>query len=298
LVKGVQRFLGKDLGDFIIRRADGTPPFMYCNAIDDALMSVTHALRGDDHVTNTPRQLLIYKALGLKAPQYGHMGLIVGADHTPLSKRNGSRSIQVLREEGFLPIAIVNYLARLGHSYDNNHLMTLNELVSEFRLDHLSSSPSTFDHQQLLHWQKEAVMRLEEKAFWVWAGSIDEIPVEKRSAFFKAIQPNVVFPDEVKHWADILFKENWTFSDTSRTILHETHQAYFEEALSLLSGESIAYPAILDHLKNKLGLKGKALFQPLRVALTNELHGPELAPLVELLGNDVVKERLEKARTC
>ena len=117
MVRGEQRFNSNDLGDFVIKRADGTAPFMYGNAIDDALMGVTHVLRGEDHLTNTPRQIAILKALNLPVPQYGHIALIVGPDGAPLSKRHGSRSLRALHEEGFLPMAIVNYLARLGHYY-------------------------------------------------------------------------------------------------------------------------------------------------------------------------------------
>ena len=125
LVRGHHRFLGKDIGDFIIRRTDGTSPFMFCNAIDDALMGVTHALRGEDHVANTPRQVLILKALNLPAPQYGHISLIVGPDGSPLSKRHGSQSVQDLRESGYLNIALNNYLARLGHYYEDNRFISL-----------------------------------------------------------------------------------------------------------------------------------------------------------------------------
>src|SRR3989338_6496815 len=123
----------------------GTPPFMFCNAIDDACMQVTHALRGEDHLTNTPKQLLILRALGLVPPQYGHVSLILGRDGRPLSKRNGSRSIKELREEGFLPIAIINYLSRLGHYYENPHFMAWSVLVEHFSLSALSVSPARFD---------------------------------------------------------------------------------------------------------------------------------------------------------
>src|SRR5262249_54002568 len=123
-VKGRQRYNTDDIGDFVIRRADGTPPFLFCNAIDDALMGITHVIRGEDHVANTPRQLLILQGLNLPEPEYGHISLIVGPDGSPLSKRHGSRSIKELREEGYLSQAIVNYLARLGHFYSETMFMS------------------------------------------------------------------------------------------------------------------------------------------------------------------------------
>ena len=117
-VHGPQRFLSNDIGDFIIRRDDGTSAFFFCNAVDDSVMGVTHVLRGDDHLTNTPRQLMLLDALGMRRPGYGHIGLLVGADGAPLSKRHGSTSAHEFRERGFLPAAILNHLFRLGHASD------------------------------------------------------------------------------------------------------------------------------------------------------------------------------------
>ncbi|HET7369399.1 MAG TPA: glutamate--tRNA ligase, partial [Gammaproteobacteria bacterium] len=117
VVRGPQTFVSDAIGDFVIRRADGTPAFFFCNALDDALMGVTHVLRGEDHLANTPRQMLLLEALDLTAPRYGHLGLLVGDDGAPLSKRHGSASLHDLRERGVLPGAVLNYLARLGHHY-------------------------------------------------------------------------------------------------------------------------------------------------------------------------------------
>ena len=117
LVRGRQVFAHRDIGDFIIRRADGSPAFFFSNALDDALMGITHVLRGEDHLANTPRQLLLLAALGLPAPRYAHLSLIVGQGGAPLSKREGGGSLRELRAEGLLPEALLNYLARLGHTY-------------------------------------------------------------------------------------------------------------------------------------------------------------------------------------
>ena len=117
-VHGPQRFASGDIGDFIIRRDDGTSSFFFCNAVDDSVMGVTQVLRGDDHLTNTPRQLMLLDALGLRRPGYGHVGLLVGTDGAPLSKRHGSTSVHEFRERGFLPAALLNHLLRLGHASD------------------------------------------------------------------------------------------------------------------------------------------------------------------------------------
>ena len=136
LIKGPQKFAANDIGDFIIRRNDGSASFMFCNAIDDAEMQVSHALRGDDHLTNTPRQIMILNALNLPVPNYGHFAMINGNDGAPLSKRNGSEAVRELRSQGYHPLAVINYLARLGHYYASNDFMTLPELSANFDLKH------------------------------------------------------------------------------------------------------------------------------------------------------------------
>ena len=113
IIKGIQQFKSVDIGDFIVRRADGTAPFLFCNAIDDAMMQISHVLRGEDHLANTPRQIMLLTALNLHTPQYGHLSLIVGDDGTPLSKRHGSFSVDDMRDQGYLPIAIINYLVAI-----------------------------------------------------------------------------------------------------------------------------------------------------------------------------------------
>ena len=123
MVHGSQRFATDDIGDFILRRADGSAAFFFSNAIDDAEMGITHVLRGEDHLTNTPRQLLVLEALKLRAPTYGHLSLLVGADGSPLSKRHGATSVREFRERGYLPVALTNHLFRLGHSSGENGVL-------------------------------------------------------------------------------------------------------------------------------------------------------------------------------
>jgi glutamyl-tRNA synthetase len=142
LVRGTQKFPSEDIGDFIIRRSDGTFAFFYVNAIDDALMGVSHVLRGEDHLTNTPRQIAILAALGLPVPQYGHISLIVDTQGAPLSKRTGSMSVQELRELGYFPLAVNNYLARLGHHFTDTSLLELHELSAAFETGSLGREVS------------------------------------------------------------------------------------------------------------------------------------------------------------
>jgi glutamyl-tRNA synthetase len=133
-VHGAQSFLSDDIGDFVVRRADGSAQFFFCNAVDDACMGVTDVLRGEDHLTNTPRQLLILEALELPAPAYGHISLIVGAAGAPLSKRLGAASVREYRNRGYLPEALTNHLFRLGHSTAEHGFLTLPEMADRFEL--------------------------------------------------------------------------------------------------------------------------------------------------------------------
>src|SRR5690606_35286900 len=194
LVHGPKRFRYAEIGDFVVRRADGSAAFFFSNAIDDALSGVTHVLRGDDHLSNTPRQLLILQALGLRAPRYGHIALLTGSDGAPLSKRNGSFSVRELREAGYLPAAVLNHLFRLGHSTDRNGLLGLQEMAAAFDLAHLQRSPAHFDPSQLRSWQKEAAHRLTPAAAMEWLRPHlpEGLDAATREAFVAAVLPNVV----------------------------------------------------------------------------------------------------------
>lgn len=296
LVRGEQKFNSNDLGDFVIRRTDGTAPFMYCNAIDDALMGVTHVLRGEDHLTNTPRQIVILKALNLPVPSYGHIALIVGQDNSPLSKRHGSRSLRVLREEGFLPMAIVNYLARLGHYYGHDRFLSLDELAAEFKIDSLVKSPAKYNEQQLLFWQTQTVMQLSDDAFWKWTDESTRhlVPDQQKKEFVAAIKPNVQFPKDVKTWAEALFGELPELNEELQTVLTEAGKHYFSESLIALENYGANPEKITAHLKEKCNVKGKALFMPLRIALTGQQHGPDFAVIFSLMHVQTIKRRLER----
>lgn len=294
LVRGEQRFNSEDLGDFIIRRADGTAPFLYCNAIDDALMEVTHVLRGEDHVTNTPRQILILQALGLPIAEYGHISLILGMDGAPLSKRSGSRSLVELRNEGYLPLAIVNYLARLGHYYGHDEFLSLEQLGSQFKLTSLSTSPAKYNPDQLLFWQKQAIDHLTTNEVWDWLGIefFTAIPEAQRTAFLEAVRPNIMFPADAHRWAKIIFEDELGVHDDQ--MLADPN--YFAQTLIAFERHGADAQKILDHLKTELGLKGKLLFQPLRLAVTGESHGPELGKLMALIQPEKIKQRLLRAK--
>lgn len=294
-IKGRQRFKTDDIGDFIIRKADGSAAFFFSNAIDDALMGITHVIRGEDHLTNTPRQILLLQALGLPVPQYAHMSMIVGADGSPLSKRHGSRSIRQLRKEGFLPQALTNYMARLGHTYKeaDNRLMDLQALADGFELSQCGTAPARYDENQLLFWQKEAVQALSDEAAAQWLAPFvqDKVPAEKWLAFVGLMRDNITLPAEAVAWAQRLFAPMPLPEADLPVAVSADFFAAGEQALA----EGADFKGLVEALK-ATGAKGKTLFQPLRWTLTGQLHGPELPVLFELMGAEEARRRFAQAR--
>ncbi len=295
LVRGEQRFEGSDIGDFIIRRADGTPAFFFCNAVDDALMGVTHVLRGEDHLTNTPRQMLILEALGLPVPQYGHISMIVGPDGSPLSKRHGSRSLRELRAEGYFPQAVANYLARLGHNFQSDALLPLERLAAGFEFNRLGRAPARYDAAQLLSWQQQAVAQARPDTLWAWMGPNVEalVPAQSKEEFLQAVQPNVTFPGDAEHWARVLFTDELPLDEEKRETLVAAGTEFFRAAVAALEAHGTEFKAFAEGVKSATGAKGKQLFMPLRVALSGETGGPEMGRLLPLLGLERARRRLQ-----
>ena len=292
-VRGAQHFASDDIGDFIIRRSDGTPAFFFCNAIDDALMGITLVVRGEDHLTNTPRQLLLLEALGLPKPGYAHIALVVGGDGAPLSKRTGSKSVQDLREAGYLPGAVNNYLARLGHTYDDNGYLDPGRLAAAFTMEHLHKSPARFDEAQLKYWQHQAVRQADNAALWAWMGDgVARVPAAQRDAFIEAVRGNLTFPGDARHWASVVYDDAFTPAHDAREVIDKAGAAFYDAARRALDIHGTDFRAIAGDIKGALGIAGKALFQPLRAALTGELDGPEMARLLPLIGAERARKRL------
>ncbi len=294
-VRGLQKCLTDDIGDFIIRRADGTSAFFFCNAIDDALMGVTQVVRGEDHLTNTPRQIMILQALGLNVPEYAHTALILGDDGAPLSKRNGSRSIQQLREEGYFPIALLNMMARLGHYYEQETLMDLPELKQRFALSHLGKSPARFDPVHLQHWQSLAIRSVSDAELDAWMRTETHavVPPERWADFREMVRSNCLFPEQADRWARILFTdEALVLEADSATAAQAAGESYFLAALDASDRAEGDFNRFLTALKTATGAKGKALFLPLRAALTGRHDGPELGFLYRIIEPHRLRMRL------
>jgi glutamyl-tRNA synthetase len=297
IVHGPRHFAGADLGDFVIRRADGTAAFLFSNALDDALMQITHVLRGEDHLSNTPRQLLLLGALGLPAPRYGHLPLVHGEDGAPLSKRTGSASVRALRAEGVLPEALCNHLARIGHAMTSGALMSMQELAAAFRLERIGRAPARHDPAQLAHWQREAVQAASSERLWAWIESPEVaalVPPAQRADFIRTVQPNLELPGDGLAWAERLYAEPPPYTEDAREAIAGAGADFFAEALAALPAAG-ALKQLADGVAAATGRKGKALYMPLRAALTAATAGPELAAVYALLGPRV-QARLATAR--
>lgn len=298
VVHGEQRFNSDDIGDFIIRRTDGSTAFFFSNAVDDALMDVTLVLRGDDHMTNTPRQILILQALNLRIPQYAHVALLLGMDGAPLSKRHGDTSLRDLRERGYLPGALRNHLVRLGHSCVTDGWLDDAALIAEFDLNRLGRAAAKFDDAQLRHWQKEAVAHLSTDEFVKWIAH--ELPPgldsEQLTQFVTVVRANIELPSDARAWAKVIFGKLDEFEPTALAAIREAGEGFFTEALKVIGHPGSEFKQAVKALGQAAGKKGPGLFMPLRAALTGFTHGPELAPMLALLPFAEVQARLEHAR--
>ena len=296
LVHGEQRFECADIGDFIVQRADGSAAFFFSNIVDDALSGVTVVLRGEDHLSNTPRQLMIAEALGLPAPAYGHISLITSADGSPLSKRHGAKSLKRLKQEGYLPLALVNHLFRLGHSTELHGLQTLDELARGFDPTHLVRSPARFDPVQLEVWQRDAVHRLtlDEACVWLGAHKPEQVADDAWRAFVQVVQANLILPADVTPWVQAIFDDEIELDDEGRSIITAAGNVFFGAAVTAAGEAGNDWKTLSQRVKDLTGKKGPELFKPLRYALTGQGHGPELAPLLALLTPERVRSRLAR----
>ena len=296
-VRGAVRFHTDVIGDPIIVRADGTPAYNFAVVIDDALMGITHVIRGEDHISNTPRQVLLYETLGFTLPAFAHLALVLGPDHAPLSKRHGATSVAEFRSKGYLPEALVNYLALVGWSPradDDVELMAAPELAKRFSLDDVGHSSGVFDEEKLAwvnrHYLKVASTdRLADLSvpFFVSAG-VAMAPAREGLEFLATVMPiasgSVDRLDQVPPRLSFLFAYDPEATLADAAVASEMRADAARAVVSALADALATAPrldrerfrAIASELKTKTGQKGKALFHPIRVALTGRAEGAEL----------------------
>jgi nondiscriminating glutamyl-tRNA synthetase len=299
LVRGDVRFQVDVIGDPIILRADRTPAYNFAVVVDDALMAVTHVVRGDDHISNTPRQILMYEALGFTPPAFAHLAMVVGPDHSPLSKRHGATSVAEFRARGYLPEALVNYLALLGWSPgEDAELLPIDELARRFQIERVGHSAGVFDEEKLAwvnrHYLKQAEpLRIAELSVPYFQN--DGIPMapDARGLDFLA-SAMAIATSSVDRLAQIptrllpLFQFDADRALGEPRLREEMEGDAAQRVVRSLAAELATAPrldreqfrVVANKIKVKTGQKGKHLFHPIRVALTGMAEGPELDLLV------------------
>jgi nondiscriminating glutamyl-tRNA synthetase len=301
LVRGRVAFHTDVIGDPVLVRSDGIPAYNYAVVVDDALMKVTHVVRGEDHISNTPRQILLYEAFGWQPPSFAHLSLVMGPDHTPLSKRHGATSVAEFRAKGYLPEALVNYLALIGWSPgEGEELLPLDELARRFDLSKVGHSAGVFDEGKLAwanrHYLKTAdpgrladlALPLLREAKMV-NGDLSDVAMTWLKTIVPAMAGSIERLTQLPERLHTIF-----FFDAAESLTRPEIQQEFAsaEARAVLSGlaEELAtagrlltrdsFRAAAARVKDRTGQKGRALFHPIRVALTGEQEGPELDLLV------------------
>jgi len=310
VIKGRVVFQNKELDDLIIVRSDGTPVYNFCSVVDDADLHITHIVRGDDHLTNTPRQILLFQALGAELPHFAHLPLILGNDRSPLSKRHGATAVRAYREQGYLPEALVNFLARLGWASGDQEIFSHTELIEKFRLDDVGKSPGVFNAEKLqwlnAHYLKEhpsTQIAQEVKPFLAQKG----LPIPGDDAWLaKAV---ATLQPRAKTLVDLAELARFYLSDTPTFDAKAVSKFLTPETATLLEklqGKLTALPAWGEHeleevftrLVQEEQLKGLGqIAQPVRVALTGSTASPGIFEVMVVLGRERTLARLEYART-
>jgi glutamyl-tRNA synthetase/nondiscriminating glutamyl-tRNA synthetase len=294
LVRGDVSFNTEQFGDPIIVRSDGRPQYNFAVVIDDALMEITHVIRGEDHISNTPRQILLYQTLGFTPPAFAHLSLVMGPDHTPLSKRHGATSVMEFRERGYLPEALVNYLALIGWSPGGDEeLLPIQELARRFALEDVGHSAGVFDREKLAwmnrHYMKEAAptrLVAEAARYFVARGFLrrrTDAAMEYLVAVLSMAVGSVDRLEEIPDRLKFLFEFEPAAAIARPDVVEILSEAGARAVIAALPDaidrplvDRETFRAMANRVKERTGLKGKALFHPIRVALTGEGGGPEL----------------------
>ncbi|MER3446152.1 MAG: glutamate--tRNA ligase [Candidatus Dadabacteria bacterium] len=306
LIRGTISFDAKEIDDFVIQKTDGFPTYNFAVVIDDATMDITHVIRGDDHIANTPKQILIYEALSQNIPKFAHVSMILGSDKTRLSKRHGATSVVAYREMGYLPEAVVNYLARLGWSYGDQEIFSKDELIDKFTLDSVGKGAAVFNPEKLL-WLNGWYIRnkpaeeiaelvipfLHKKGFQV---ALDERFIKIVNILRERAKTLVELADS----AEYFFADEIKYEGAARKkFLTSDALPIIEELINKLSSlRDFTVPElqrIFGEITEKREIKLVQIAQPVRVALTGGTVSPGIFEVMEVLGREKVLERLKRA---
>jgi nondiscriminating glutamyl-tRNA synthetase len=310
LIRGAMKFDAAAMGDFIIVRSNGIPAYNFACVVDDHLMSVSHVIRGEDHLSNTALQLLIYQSLDFKPPIFAHHSLILGKDRSKLGKRHGSVAVREFRERGILPEVLLNYLSLLGSSLGGGReVCSLEDMISSFSLDRAGKSGAIFDEDKLkwlngiyirqgdLHGLTERLLPFIRAAGYHEVDTLDRMWLER---VIDAVRGDLAMLSDIGDQMDIFFDDRYALSGEARQDLRE------EQALNVVrvlkeSLEQLPFSAdrfyqqILENVRKKTGARGKKLFMPIRAAVTGKTRGPELDKVFAILSLGSLRRRVEAA---
>ncbi|MEE4356427.1 MAG: glutamate--tRNA ligase [Desulfococcaceae bacterium] len=305
-VKGNIVFQNADLDDFVIARSDGTPTYNFVVVVDDITMHISTIIRGDDHVSNTPKQILLYKALGAELPTFAHVPMVLGKDKSRLSKRHGAMSVTEYRKMGFLPDALINYLVRLGWSHGDQEFFTREELLEKFSLDHVGKSAGVFDPDKLLALNADHIKACEpEKLIPHLRPFLEELNIEAddRDYLIKVIRTLNARSKTLAemaasaqfYYADTLIYDEKAAKKLLKPAVAEPLQLLIRELESLENFTEKDLEGAFVKVMEATGLKLGKIAQPVRVALTGKTASPGIFEVVEILGKEKVVKRLSDA---
>jgi nondiscriminating glutamyl-tRNA synthetase len=276
-IRGEVTWRKESLGDFIIIRSDGFPTYNFCVVVDDHDMEITHVIRAEEHLTNTHRQVLIYRAMNWSVPQFAHVSLILGQDRTKLSKRHGATSVSAYAEEGYLPDAMVNYLTLLGWSSpDGLDVFSREYAIQHFSLERVNSAPAVFDPQKFEWLNGQYIHAMSGAQLAPLVRPFFDVPWLEEG--IELVKTSVHRLNELA--AALRFVLEYSAPEIDRTFAEKLAEDLREHGAPR---DEASYKAMTERLKNATGAKGKALFMPLRLAMTGLEHGPELVRAIPLL---------------
>lgn len=313
MVRGHVEFQAAGVGDFIIMKSDGIPVYNFAVVIDDAFMEVTHVIRAEEHLSNTPRQLAIYEALGYKPPKFGHISLILGEDHKKMSKRHGATSVTEYRNMGYLPEAVVNYLALLGWTpKGEQEIFTEEELIKQFSMKRVSSNDAVFDINKLNWINFQYMKKLDADQlydlivpFLVKASYVEESVTEEKKDWLKKViwfmKDHIYFAGQAAEELKFFFEDMPKITDENVLAImkEETSgkllKAFIEDLKALETFDQAEIKKCFNACMKAQGIKGKAAYEPTRIALTGVTQGPGMFEMMELFGREKTMDRLEAA---
>lgn len=313
MVRGHVEFQAAGVGDFIIMKSDGIPVYNFAVVIDDAFMEVTHVIRAEEHLSNTPRQLAIYEALGYKPPKFGHISLILGEDHKKMSKRHGATSVTEYRNMGYLPEAVVNYLALLGWTpKGEQEIFTEEELIKQFSMKRVSSNDAVFDINKLNWINFQYMKKLDADQlydlifpFLVKAGYVDVAVSEEKKDWLKKViwfmKDHIYFAGQAAEELKFFFEDMPALTDEAILSIMKAEtsgkllKAFIEDLKALESFDQAEIKKCFNACMKAQGIKGKAAYEPTRIALTGATQGPGMFEMMELFGREKTMDRLEAA---